>query len=164
MNWNGRRALAFVRRHGIVLQAGKGPVPSLAEAIAGEPIRGSWWGHQQGKLIYRLLNELHESDEVAACRLVLGKVTLVHRRLWPALYKLAPGGFAPLDRVGQEHTPSGAHRSWSEPWPKWLPREARQEAHALTEPEAREQMGARLLGFVEQQPRRLPRQRRDVRQ
>ena len=28
-----------------VLQAARGPAPNLAEAIAGEPIRGSWWGH-----------------------------------------------------------------------------------------------------------------------
>jgi hypothetical protein len=30
-----KQGLSFVRRHGIVLQAARGPVPSLAEAIAG---------------------------------------------------------------------------------------------------------------------------------
>ena len=29
----------FVARHGVVLASGKGRVPNLAEAIAGEPIR-----------------------------------------------------------------------------------------------------------------------------
>jgi len=37
-----REAVEFVKRHGVVLQAARGPAPSLAEAIAGGPIRGSW--------------------------------------------------------------------------------------------------------------------------
>jgi hypothetical protein len=41
---NPTEAIAFVKRHGVVLQAARGPVPSLADAIAGETIRGSWWG------------------------------------------------------------------------------------------------------------------------
>src|SRR4030095_7234834 len=32
-----------VREQGIVLQSARGPVPNLAEYVAGEPIRGSWW-------------------------------------------------------------------------------------------------------------------------
>jgi hypothetical protein len=39
--------LAFVEKHGVVMESGRGPVPSLAEAIAGEPIRGSWWGQER---------------------------------------------------------------------------------------------------------------------
>ena len=35
----------FVERHGVVLASARGPVPNVAEAVAGEPIRGSWWGH-----------------------------------------------------------------------------------------------------------------------
>src|SRR6267378_3690441 len=41
---NRKEALAFVERHGIVLQAARGPLPNLAETIAGRAIRGSWWG------------------------------------------------------------------------------------------------------------------------
>jgi len=47
-------ALAFVERHGVVLQAARGPVPSLAEAVAGGRIRGSWWGHPKGHEIFRV--------------------------------------------------------------------------------------------------------------
>src|SRR5205814_8572249 len=46
---NQKEALAFVERHGIVLQAARGPLPNLAEAIAGGTIRGSWWGHSERK-------------------------------------------------------------------------------------------------------------------
>ena len=43
-------ALAFVERHGIVLESARhAAIPSLAEAIAGEPIRGSWWAHPKGR-------------------------------------------------------------------------------------------------------------------
>ena len=80
-----RGAVAFVRRHGIVLQAARGPVPSLAEAVAGGPIRGSWWGHPQGQAIFAAAEAASEHADVLVCKLVEGKVTYVHRRLWPAL-------------------------------------------------------------------------------
>jgi hypothetical protein len=35
--------LEWVREQGIVLQSARGPIPNLAEYVAGEPIRGSWW-------------------------------------------------------------------------------------------------------------------------
>src|SRR5213592_3279095 len=35
-----KAALAFVRRHGVVLEGARGPVPNLAEAVATGPIRG----------------------------------------------------------------------------------------------------------------------------
>ena len=85
-----KKAIAFVERHGVVLQAARGPVPSLAEAIAGESIRGSWWGHAKGREIFRASRAVCESPEVLVCKLVDNKVTYVHRRVWPALIKLAP--------------------------------------------------------------------------
>src|SRR5262249_61719124 len=84
-----RAALAFVRRHGIVLQAARGPAPSLAEASAGGPIRGSWWGHPRGQAIFAASTAVADHADVLVCRLVGDKVTYVHRRLWPALVKLA---------------------------------------------------------------------------
>ena len=84
-----KQGLAFVKRHGVVLQAARGPVPSLAEAIAGGPIRGSWWGHPKGHEIFRVAEAVSASPDVLVCKLVDGKVTYVHRRLWPALVRLA---------------------------------------------------------------------------
>jgi len=40
--------IRFVETPGVVLEAGWGARPKLAEAIVGEPIRSSWWGHKQG--------------------------------------------------------------------------------------------------------------------
>jgi hypothetical protein len=64
--------------------------PSATACIAGAPIRGSWWGHPKGKLIYETL--LRVEPEVAWAKLVLGKETLIHRRLWPALVAAAESG------------------------------------------------------------------------
>lgn len=132
-----KEALAFVRRHGVVLQAARGPVPSLAEAIAGGPIHGSWWGHPKGQEIFVAAEAVCDSPDVLVCKLVDGKVTYVHRRLWPALVKLADCFHKDqLAKVWSEHTPSGAHRSRRALFPAWVPSEVRREAKALSVPEA----------------------------
>jgi len=126
------QAIAFVRRHGIVLLAGRGPVPSLADAIAGEPIRGSWWGHAKGQEIFLASEALAEHPAVLVCKLVNGKVTFVHRRLWPALVRLAPRlGKPALARAWQEHTPSGAHRSRRVAFPRWVPEDVARRAERM---------------------------------
>lgn len=135
-----KQGVAFVKRHGVVLQAARGPVPSLAEAIAGEPIRGSWWGHPKGHEIFRVSEGVCESPEILVCKLVDGKVTYIHRRLWPALVKLA-SRFRnnQLARVWNEHTRTGAHRSRRMPFPEWVPSEIMRHAERLSIAEA-EQM------------------------
>jgi hypothetical protein len=67
-------------------------LPSATACIAGAPIRGSWWGHAKGTLIFETLTGLEATDTVAWTKLVLGKETLVHRRLWPALLAAAASG------------------------------------------------------------------------
>jgi hypothetical protein len=141
-----KQALAFVEKHGIVLQSARGPVPSFAEFVAGERIRGSWWGHPRGQEIFRLSEAVVDSGDVLVCRLVDGKVTYVHRRLWPALARLS-GRFKPaaLARVWSEHTPTGAHARRQQPFPEWVPAEDLRRAAALREEEAEEALRA-ILG------------------
>jgi hypothetical protein len=92
-------AIAFVRECGVVLASGKGPVPRLTEAIVNGPIKGSWWGHPKSHQIYAILQAVADSRDILVCRLVDGKVTFVHRRLWPALVRLAKR--FPPDRIAQ---------------------------------------------------------------
>src|SRR5262245_35464837 len=128
-----RQALAFVQRHGIVLQAARGPVPSLAAEIAGGPIRGSWWGHPKGREIFRITQAVSASSDILVCKLIDGKITYVHRRLWPALVKLASR--FPRERlawVHEEHTPSGKHVTKTEAFPRWVPEEVRMAAEKIT--------------------------------
>jgi hypothetical protein len=72
-------------------------VPSVTNLVAGRPIRGSWWGDPAGRQIYLVLNAL--AEEVAWPKLINGKVTLVHRRLWPALAAVGEQG-APWQLAG----------------------------------------------------------------
>jgi hypothetical protein len=132
-----RQGLAFVRRHGIVLQAARGPVPSLAEAIVGGQIRGSWWGHPKGREIFGISEFVEESSDVLVCKLVDGKVTYVHRRLWPALVTLASRfRRRGLAKEWNEHSASGVHRSRRVPFPRWVPSEVKKEAEQLSVAEA----------------------------
>ncbi len=75
-------ALEFVHRHGVALESASGPVPSLAEAIAGGPIRGNWWRHAKSHEIFVLTRAVRDSPDVLVCRLVGQKISYVHRRLW----------------------------------------------------------------------------------
>jgi hypothetical protein len=131
------RPLTVVRKHGVMLESARGPVPNLAELVAGEPIRGSWWGHPAGSAIFDAINDVAHSGEVVRVRLINGKITLVHRRLWPALVRIA-GRLRPeqLAAVSEEHTASGAHRKVEVAYPDWVPPEVFAEADELTEDEA----------------------------
>jgi hypothetical protein len=137
-----RQALAFIRKHGVVLEAAQGPVPSLAEAIAGERIRGSWWSHPKSQEIFAVTRGVRDSDEVLVCRLVNGKVTFVHRRLWPALVRVA-GRFSSDDlaRVSESHTSSGRHVIKEVPFPDWVPTNVRSAARRLSEEAALAELG-----------------------
>jgi hypothetical protein len=130
-------ALAFVREHGVVLASAKGIAPRLTEAIVGEPIKGSWWAHPKSHKIYAILGAVTESDQVLVCRLIGGKITLVHRRLWPSLVRLADR-FTPeqLAQVQEEHTSSGRHVSRDVTFPRWVPPEVLTQARAVDEQRA----------------------------
>ena len=121
-----KEPLVFIAEHGLVMQSAQhARVPSFVELIAGEKIRGSWWGHKKGREIFRALSAVYESPDVVAMKLVDDKLTLVHRRLWPALATLAYEGRLDkqlLAKVTQEHTDAGRHEKHEEPFPDWLPR------------------------------------------
>jgi hypothetical protein len=132
-----KQAVAVVAAHGVVLESAKGPLPSLAAAIAGEPIRGSYWAHPKANDIFQCSRAVRESADVLVCRLVGGKVTYVHRRLWPALVRLA--GRFDADRLAairEVHTPSGKHEVRTTAYPDWVPAEVTRAAEELTEKEA----------------------------
>lgn len=131
------QAKSFVRKYGVVLVSGKGPVPRLTEAVVSEPIAGSWWSHPKAHEIFAVLQAVVDSGDVLVCRLVGGKVTLVHRRLWPALVRVAerfPKNH--LAQVREEHTASGRHVNREVPFPKWVPPEVTERARGIGEEEA----------------------------
>lgn len=116
------QVMNFIRYHGVVLESAQGLEPSLATRIAGGPIRGSWWGHPAGHEIFRLIQSVHASKAVLVCTLAHGKITYIHRRLWPAFVRLADRFPAQsLDKAIQVHLPSGRHQRQDIPFPDWVP-------------------------------------------
>ena len=79
------RSLAVaLDQYGLLLLQDK-VLPSVVGIITGERVAGSWWSHPRAQEIYRRLQELEAAGDAMATKLINGKVTFVHRRLWPAL-------------------------------------------------------------------------------
>lgn len=64
-------------------------LPSLATRVAGGPVHGSWWAHPASHKIFGVLKELSDHPDVLVAKLIEGKNTLVHRRIWPELVVIA---------------------------------------------------------------------------
>jgi hypothetical protein len=137
------QALSYVEEQGVVLVSAKGPVPRMTEFLAQEPIKGSWWNHPKSREIYAVLQALEESSDILVCRLVEGKVSFVHRRLWAALARVADR-FPPqnLAQIHQEHTATGRHVNRLVPFPHWVDADALAKAQTLDEQGAIAALGA----------------------
>jgi hypothetical protein len=137
------RVFASLKRQGVMLESGHGPVPNLVEAIAGEPVRGNWWSHPQSQRIFELTRSLRDSPDVLTCRLVNGKVTFVHRQVWPALVRLA-NRFpqARLAAIRERHMRTGVHKVITTPFPKWVPDDVKIAAGRLSAEQAVVSLGS----------------------
>ena len=140
-----RQAVAFIRKHGVVLEAARGPVPSLAEAIAGGPVRGSWWSHPRSREIFAVTRAVRDHDDILVCRLIKGKVTFVHRRVWPALVRISARIPAErLARLQEVHTEMGRHEIVKIAFPEWVPADVKSAARKLSEEAALAELAAWL--------------------
>ncbi|HJT82253.1 MAG TPA: hypothetical protein VJ719_13740 [Chthoniobacterales bacterium] len=125
-------ALEWVEKCGIAVESARVSLPNLVQLITGEPPRGSWWGHPRADQILRLSRAIRRSPDVLVCRLVNGKITYVHRRMWPALVALA--GRFPKERLAalkEVHLPSGNHKVLVTLFPQWVPNDVRRAATKL---------------------------------
>ena len=129
-------ALAFIERHGIVMESARTSRPNLVDAVIAARV-GSWWKHAEAKHVFWLTRVVRESPDVLVCRLVDGKITYVHRRLWPALVRLESRLPRPaLAAIREIHTSTGKHIVKTTPFPRWVPPAVIREAERLTEAEA----------------------------
>src|SRR5947209_20197553 len=71
-----RGALAFIKERRVVLSTGRSSLPSLAEAIAGRQLRGSWMANPEVFRIYKVLGKVHRSYAVVTAPLILGREPL----------------------------------------------------------------------------------------
>lgn len=81
--------LVFVRLKatGLLLESDQ-KLPSVCALIAGEPLSGSWWSHPRAHRIFRVTAALADDPEVLITKLISGKVTFVHKSLWPEVVSL----------------------------------------------------------------------------
>jgi hypothetical protein len=71
-------------RLGVLLETDKA-FPSLTGLMVNQPIKGSWWAHPMANEIYMMSQRLIHHPDAIFLKLLLGKTTYVHRRLWPEL-------------------------------------------------------------------------------
>jgi len=59
--------------------------PSVSGLVVGDVGGRSWWAHPQAKQMYGLSCALQDHPDVLMVKLISGKVTFIHRPLWPAV-------------------------------------------------------------------------------
>jgi uncharacterized Zn finger protein len=57
-------------------------LPSVCSLITGSALRGSWWSHPLAQTIFQVNERLEDHQDVLITKLVSGKVTFVHRKIW----------------------------------------------------------------------------------
>ena len=82
------RVLEALSNSGLLLNQDK-RLPNVVTLLTGEAVSKSWWSHPKGRLIFAALSELSEHPDVLFSKLLNGKVTLIHRKLWPAFLSVA---------------------------------------------------------------------------
>ena len=86
-----RNYLADLESAGLLLVSDS-RLPSLATIVVGSPIPGSWWAHPASQKISEVVKNLSAHADVLTVKLIEGKDTLVHRRMWTDLVGVALSG------------------------------------------------------------------------
>lgn len=77
-----------LKKWGLLLESDS-KLPSVCTIITGEPMRGSWWSHPLAQTIFQVNERLDDHPDVLIAKLLAGKVTFVHRKLWRELLAVA---------------------------------------------------------------------------
>jgi hypothetical protein len=83
-----KACLAHLALHGLLMKADT-RLPSVTTVVAGAPVRGSWWSHPLAHTIFFALRDLADHRDVLLVKLVDGKDTFIHRRLWAEVAAIA---------------------------------------------------------------------------
>lgn len=76
---------SHLKKFGVLLESDL-RLPSVCTLIAGEAMRGSWWSHPLSHDIFAVNEQLEDNPNVLLTKLISGKVTFVHRKLWRQIY------------------------------------------------------------------------------
>jgi hypothetical protein len=78
------RVLSQLKKFGLLLESDP-RLPSVATIITGSPLHSSWWSHPLAHTIFHVNGQLDDHPDVLVTKLIAGKVTWVHRKLWPEI-------------------------------------------------------------------------------
>ena len=84
MSADGKRVFAALQKYGLLL-LNDPALPNLCRLTAGEQVRGSWWAHPRAQEIFQVYDALEDHPDVLILKLISGKVTYIHRALWPEI-------------------------------------------------------------------------------
>lgn len=73
--------LSNLKKSGFLLESDL-YLPNVCTLVAGEAMRGSWWSHPRSHDIFAVNEQLEHNPDVLLTKLVSGKVTWVHKKLW----------------------------------------------------------------------------------
>lgn len=82
-----QRVLAQLKKDGFLLETDP-KLPSVCGAITGGPSKGSWWSHPLAQAIFQVNELLEDHKDVLIAKLVAGKVTFIHRKLWSEILSI----------------------------------------------------------------------------
>ena len=60
-------------------------IPDVCRLVTSQKIKGSWWGDPAGQEIFAVSEMLSDHTDITVTKLISGKVTFVHRKLWQKL-------------------------------------------------------------------------------
>ena len=82
-----QRVFRSLKKYGFLLESDP-RLPSVCTLITGESLKSSWWSHPMAQTIFAVNEQLEDHKDVLITKLVAGKVTFVHRSLWPELISI----------------------------------------------------------------------------
>ncbi len=82
------RVFKELETHGLLLVSGS-EIPNVRRLVTNQVLKGSWWKDPDANSIFAVNEMLEQHPDVVITKLVSGKVTFVHRSLWPQLFAVA---------------------------------------------------------------------------
>ena len=82
MSTDEKCVFAALKKYGLLL-LNDSALPNLCRLAVGERVRGSWWAHPRAQEIFQVYEALEDHPDVLIMKLISGKVTYIHRTLWP---------------------------------------------------------------------------------
>lgn len=74
----------LIKKNGFLLLSDNDQ-PAIVQYISGEKIKGSWWGHPLGNLMYNVSQDLADEKDILVIKLINKKVTYLHCDYWNEL-------------------------------------------------------------------------------